>query len=84
MLGETVRVLAAADDAGRRHYATTLFREAEAQTGSCTSRSTIYAANLAAALMVHQFVRYLQGRGPDPDALFNLAAGEYSLFPVAV
>ncbi|MBL9083330.1 MAG: ThiF family adenylyltransferase [Planctomycetales bacterium] len=83
MLGETVRVLATTDDESRRHYATTLFSEAEAQIGSCTSRSTIYAANLAAALMVHQFVRHLQGRGLDPDALFNLAAGEYTLFPVA-
>src|SRR4029079_3045269 len=42
MLGETIRVLAATGDQGRKHYATTLFPQAEAQAGRCTSRSTIY------------------------------------------
>jgi hypothetical protein len=83
MLGESLRVLAANADESRRHYATTLFPQGEAQAGSCTSRSTIYAANLAAALMVHQFVRHLRGAPIDPDAAFNLAAGEYVVLPVA-
>ena len=77
MLGETVRVLAATVEQGRRHYATTLFAQAEAQAGRCTSRSTIYAASLAAALMVHQFTRYLRELPLDVDATFNLLAGEY-------
>lgn len=77
MLGEVVRVLVATAGQGRRHYATTLFLEAEAQTGRCTSRSTIYAASIAAALMVHQFTRYLRGMTVDVDATFNLSAGEY-------
>lgn len=78
MLGEVVRVLAAAAGQGRsKHYATTLFAQSEAQVGRCTSRSTIYAASLAAALMVHQFTRYLRGLTLDADATFNLLAGEY-------
>jgi sulfur carrier protein ThiS adenylyltransferase len=77
MLGETIRVLAATPERGRRHYPTTLFRQADAQVGRCTSRSTIYAASLAAALMVHQFTRYLRNLAPDVDATFNLLAGEY-------
>ena len=76
MLGEALRVLVAADQ-GRKHYATTLFPQAEAQAGRCTSRSTIYAASLAAALLVHQFTRYLRGLPLDVDATFNLLAGEY-------
>ena len=76
MLGEALRVLVAADQR-RKHYATTLFPQAEAQAGRCTSRSTIYAANLAAALLVHQFTRYLWGLPLDVDATFNLLAGEY-------
>ena len=79
MLGEVVRVLAATADQGRKHYATTLFPQAEAQAGRCTSRSTIYAAALAAALLVHQFSRYLRGLSLDIDATFNLLAGEYSV-----
>lgn len=77
MLGEVVRVLAATADQGRKHYGTTLFPQAEAQAGRCTSRSTIYAASLAAALLVHQFTRYLRGLPLDVDASFNLLAGEY-------
>jgi len=84
MLGESIRVLVADAGRGREHYPTTLFSQGEAQAGSCTSRSTIYAANLAAALMVHQFVRHLRGAPLDPDAAFNLAAGEYAVLPVAV
>lgn len=76
MLGEALRVLVAADQ-GRKHYATTLFPQAEAQAGRCTSRSTIYAASLAAALLVQQFTRYLRGLPLDVDATFNLLAGEY-------
>ncbi len=77
MLGETIRVLAATAEHGRPHYGTTLFPQAEAQAGRCTSRSTIYAASLAAALLVHQFTRYLRGLTPDVDVTFNLLAGEY-------
>lgn len=79
MLAEVIRVLAATTNQGRKHYATTLFPQAEAQTGRCTSRSTIYAASLAAALLVHQYVRYLRGLSLDVDATFNLLAGEYAV-----
>lgn len=59
MLGETIRILAATPDGDSDcdRYSRTLFRQAEAQTGSCTSRSTIYAATIAAGLMLHQFTR---------------------------
>src|SRR3954464_3207632 len=54
MLGEAIRVLVAADEAGRGHYPTTLFTGSEAQAGRCTARSTIYTANITAGLMIHQ------------------------------
>ncbi len=38
MLAEVIRVLTASADMGRDHYPTTLFPQAEAQTGACTSR----------------------------------------------
>src|SRR5439155_21991108 len=37
MLGEVMRILTVADDAGRSHYPTTLFQQAEAQAGTCTA-----------------------------------------------
>ena len=74
MLGETIRVLVAADAAGRNYYSTTLFAANEAQPGRCTARSTIYTANIAAGLMVHQFARWLRGQSVDADTLFSLLA----------
>lgn len=76
MLGETMRILTAADERSRHHYATTLFPQAEAQTGSCTSKSTIYCASIAAGLMVHQLVRWLRGLLNSSDLAFNLLSDE--------
>ena len=78
MLGETIRVLAAADANGFSRYADTLFPQFAAQRGSCTSRSTLYAASIAAALMLHQFTRWLRGVPVDFDTKLNLLAAEWS------
>jgi sulfur carrier protein ThiS adenylyltransferase len=79
MLGEIIRVLVAADPRGRAHYPTTLFAQAEAEPGRCTARSTIYAAAIAAGLMVHQFTRWLRGLPTDLDNTLNLLSGEWSV-----
>ena len=79
MLGEVLRVLAMADDVGRDHYPTTLFRQSEAQSARCAARSTIYAASIAAGLMVHQFTRWLRGLPVDRDTSLNLLAGEWTI-----
>ena len=76
MLAETIRILVAADEVGRDHYPTTLFAASEAQPGRCTARSTIYTANIAAGLMVHQFVRWLRRQPVDSDTTLNMLAGE--------
>jgi sulfur carrier protein ThiS adenylyltransferase len=79
MLGEVIRILAASDPASRGAYSKSLFSQSEAQTGSCTSRSTIYAANIAAALMVHQFSRWLRRLPLDKDLSLNLLSSELSV-----
>ena len=79
MLGEVLRILAVADCASRRHYPTTLFAQAEAQQGRCTARSTLFAASIAAGLMMHQFTRWLRSLPVDADTSFNLLAGEYAV-----
>jgi sulfur carrier protein ThiS adenylyltransferase len=80
MLGETIRVLTVAGELGRTHYPATLFPAAEAEQGRCTSQATIYAANIAAGLMLHQFSRWLRGLATEPDLMLNLLAGELSSF----
>jgi len=79
MLGEIIRVLVASDEAGCRRYCDTLFPQADAQRGSCTSRSTIYAASIAAGVMVHQFTRWLRDIPVDCDTTLNLLAGEWTV-----
>ena len=79
MLAEVIRVLAADEHAGRDHYPTTLFAQAEAQAGRCTARSTIYTASIAAGMMVHQFTRWLRGFSVDRDTSLNLLAGEWTV-----
>ena len=76
MLGEVIRVLAAVEDRDREHYGSTLFPQQQAQVGRCTSHSTIYAASIAAGLLVHQFTRWLRGMPVDPDTTLSLLANE--------
>jgi sulfur carrier protein ThiS adenylyltransferase len=76
MLAETIRILVATDTVGRDHYPTTLFAAGEVHAGRCTARSTIYTANIAAGLMLHQFVRWLRRQLVDPDISLNLLASE--------
>ena len=79
MLGEILRILTVADEQGRNHYPMTLFAQAEAQPGRCTAHTTIYAAGIAAGLMVHQFTRWLRGIPVDHDVSLNLLAGELAI-----
>jgi sulfur carrier protein ThiS adenylyltransferase len=79
MLAEVIRVLAVDERTGRDHYSATLFARAEAQAGRCSARSTIYAAGIAAGLMVHQFTRWLRGIPVDRDTSLNLLAGEWAV-----
>lgn len=76
MSAEYLRVLIAHDDASRKYYETTLFTSAEAYRGSCTSKSTIYCANIAAGLMIAQFAKWLRGCDLDNDIDINLLTSE--------
>ena len=76
MSGEVIRVLTVAGEMGREHYPTTLFDPGEAYRGACTSRSTIYTANIASGLMIQQFTRWLRRLPTDKDLQFNLLSSE--------
>lgn len=78
MLGLTIRVLSAWDDASNKKYGSTFHRSSETVTGRCTAGSAIWPARIAASLMVNQFVRFINGQPPsDTDILFSLA--EYTI-----
>ncbi len=79
MLGEVLRILTVTDESGRKHYPETLFEPSEAQSGSCTARSTIYTASIAAGMMLNQFSHWLRGGITDNDLTLNLLAGELTV-----
>ena len=76
MSASVARVLAVTNVAGRRHYPTTLFAAEEAYAGSCTSKSTIYTANICAGMAVAQFAKWLREMPTDPDISFNILTSE--------
>ena len=77
MLGEVMRVLTVDGHDTDDHYASTLFTQSEAETGRCTAQSTIYTANIAAGLMLHQFTRWLRKIPIEQETIFNLLATEW-------
>jgi len=79
MSAEVIRVLAAATPATDHYYATTLFQPEQAYAGSCTAKSTIYTASIAAGLMLSQFTRWLRRLPVDPDLTLNLLASEMTV-----
>lgn len=78
MTAEVLRILTACDYASRKHYPTTLFGAEEAFAGTCTAKTTIYCANIAAGLMLAQFTKYLRQLPIEPDIQLNLLASELS------
>ena len=79
MSAEVVRVLTATCPAARAYYPSTLFAPEDAHVGACTSRSTIYAASLAAALALGQFARWLRNLPVDADLMLNILTSELTV-----
>jgi hypothetical protein len=79
MSAEVLRVLTAYDSPSRQHYPTTLFRTEEAFVGTCTAKTTIYCANIAAGMMIAQFTKYLRQLPVEADIQLNLLASELSV-----
>jgi len=79
MSAEVIRVLAAGHPATDSYYPTTLFAAERAYAGSCTAKSTVYTASIAAGLMVGQFTKWLRGLPLDRDLSINLLSAEMAV-----
>ena len=79
MSAEVLRVLTACDIPSREHYPTTLFAAGEAYAGTCTAKTTIYCANIAAGFMLGQFTKHLRNLPVDADIQVNLLASEINV-----
>lgn len=79
MAGETVRVLCSTAPSDDRYYPSTLFEDSQAHPAPCTGRSTLYAASIAAGLMLSRFALVLRGGSPSRDVLLQLAGDELAV-----
>lgn len=79
MSAEVIRILAACDHASRIYYPSSLFATEEVYAGSCTAKTTIFTANIAAGLMVEQFAKWLRHLPIDPDIQLNLLTSELTV-----
>jgi sulfur carrier protein ThiS adenylyltransferase len=79
LAAEVIRVLASSVPHDLSGYPQTLFAAGEAYAGSCTAKTTIYAASIAAGLMLAQFARWLRGQPVVPDQTLNLLAAELTV-----
>ncbi len=79
MAAETLRVLCSASPATDGYYATTLFEDSRAHPAPCTGRSRLYAASIAAGLMLSRLALHLRDQTPTRDVLLQLAADELAV-----
>jgi len=77
MASEYVRTVTV-DDGDYQRYYDSLVTDAEAVQGRCTTESTMFAASLAASLMVHEFTRFLRGVPTNKDMLMSLPEGTWT------
>ena len=76
MSAEYLRILTVHDNESAGYYITTLFPSSESYRGSCTAKTTIYCANIAAGLMSAQFAKWLRGCDLDRDIDMNILTSE--------
>jgi sulfur carrier protein ThiS adenylyltransferase len=76
---EVIRVLASAQPATDAYYPNTLFAPEQALVGSCTAKSTVYTASIAAGLMLGQFTKWLRELPVERDLMLNLLSAEMTV-----
>lgn len=79
MAAEVAQVFTVHNEASAAAYAAGLFPQSEAISGGCTTRSTLYCAQLCASLAIHQLTRHLRRIPLDAQLTLNLLASSIQL-----
>jgi len=82
MAGETLRVISSSpktDPESEKGYDDSLFDQEDAHRGSCTAKTTIYCANIAAGKMVSRFALWLRNIPAENDIMLNLVSDELTI-----
>lgn len=76
MAAESFRILTVSNFTSQTKYKETLFSQDEAFPQSCTSKSTIYCASIAAGFAISSFTKWIRNLPVDGDIFLNLFANE--------
>ena len=79
MAAETLQVYTVYDEESEKTYSKSLFTDEEAYQGTCTAKSTIYCANIAAGLMTSQFTKHLRDFPLDKQINFDIFSNELNV-----
>jgi len=76
MAAEVCRVLTLRRPQDWEYYESTLFDDMQAYQATCTAKSTLYCANIAAGFMVSQLSKLYRNMSYDRDVQINILANE--------
>lgn len=76
MSAEYMRILSVSDLESKEYYEKQFFTQEEAYRGSCTAKSTIYTASVAANIMIAQFTRWIREIPIEKEVCINLLSME--------
>ena len=77
--GEMIRLLSANDDASRLHYPTTIGNDADAYGDGCHIPMVKHSANIAASMLVQQYIAHLKGMQIYQDRMLSLMVSEFTV-----
>lgn len=77
--GEQIRLLSATDDASRLHYPTTIGSDADAHADGCHIPMVKHSANIAASMLVQQYIQHLKGMPIYQERIFSLPVSELTV-----
>lgn len=77
--GEQIRLLSVSDEASKAHYPTTIGLDSEAHTDGCHIPMVKHSANIAASMLVQQYIQYLRGMPIYQERIFSLPVSELTV-----
>ncbi len=77
--GEQIQLLSASDDESREHYPKTIGKEENAFEDGCHIPMVKHSANIAASMLVQQYIQWLRGSDIYHDRVFSLMCSELTV-----
>lgn len=77
--GEMIRLLSANDDGSRLHYPTTIINDGDAYADGCHVPMVKHSANIAASMLVQQYIAHLKGMPIYQDRMLSLMVSEFTV-----